>query len=79
MGLCIRIGLALCRCHVGCHLLGLLVHVALACELDSFLFLGLLILVYLVVGQELILVQLGQKARARSDSFGQANDIILGH
>ena len=79
MGLCNRIGLALCRCQIVCGLLGLLVHVALACELDSFLFLGLLILVYLIVGQELILVQLGQKASARSDRFGQANDIILGH
>ena len=79
MSLCNRISLALCRCQIVCGLLGLLVHVALACELDSFLFLGLLILVYLIVGQELILVQLGQKASARSDRFGQANDIILGH
>ena len=79
MSLCKSISLALCRCQIVCGFLGLLVYVALACELDSFLFLGLLILVYLIVGQELILVQLGQKARARSDSFGQANDIILGH
>ena len=79
MSLCIWICLTCLCCHIGFGFLGLLVHVTLALKLDSFLFLGLFVLVYLIIGQELILVQLGQEARARSDGFGQANDIILGH